>query len=221
VLLNTTAQGATIPSFASQATFAVGTSLFAVAVGDFNGDFNPGFQLDLAVANKGAGTVSVLLQTPEQITLTNPEAIGTLLGNFVRPSSPPSVPSIPNGSVPPLTVLSAPLNTGANPDIPVVFLFEFRTGKQTSFLLWNPSQSSITGLLMLVLASGRTTVLDLFLAPGSFVQLPVSLTGFVPPGQAQATRPRHGNSVPLLVDGVIEWLPAPKKGFTAVFVAGL
>ena len=61
----------------------------------------------------------------------------------------------------------------------------------------------------------------MFLAPGSFVQFPVSLTGFVPPGQPQATKPWHGKSVPVLVNGAVEWLPAPGKGFTAVFVAGL
>jgi hypothetical protein len=59
VLLNTTATGATTPSFAAQQTFAVGTQPHAVAVGDFNGDGKP----DLAVANTGSDTVSVLLNT--------------------------------------------------------------------------------------------------------------------------------------------------------------
>jgi hypothetical protein len=59
VLLNTTAAGATTPSFAPQRTFATGSNPQSVAVGDFNGDGKP----DLAVANSGSNTVSVLLNT--------------------------------------------------------------------------------------------------------------------------------------------------------------
>jgi hypothetical protein len=59
VLLNTTATGATTASFAPQQTFAVGISPRSVVVGDFNGDGKP----DLAVANSGSNTVSVLLNT--------------------------------------------------------------------------------------------------------------------------------------------------------------
>ena len=59
VLLNTTAMGATTPTFATQQTFATGTGPAALAVGDFNGDGKP----DLAVANAGGNTVSVLLNT--------------------------------------------------------------------------------------------------------------------------------------------------------------
>ncbi len=57
VLLNTTAPGATTPTFAAQQTFDTGTSPNSVAFGDVNGDG----LLDLAVANAGTGTVSVLL----------------------------------------------------------------------------------------------------------------------------------------------------------------
>ena len=59
VLLNTTTLGASTPSFASQQTFATGSNPAAVAVGDLNGDGKP----DLAVANSGDGTVSVLFDT--------------------------------------------------------------------------------------------------------------------------------------------------------------
>jgi hypothetical protein len=59
VLLNTTAPGSAAVSFATPQTFAVGTQPYAVEVGDFNGDGRP----DLAVANFGSGTVSVLLNT--------------------------------------------------------------------------------------------------------------------------------------------------------------
>ncbi len=59
VLLDTTATGATTPSFATQQTFGVDPDAAAVAVGDFNGDGRP----DLAVANLGDNTASVLLDT--------------------------------------------------------------------------------------------------------------------------------------------------------------
>ena len=59
VLLNTTPSGATVPSFAPQQTFAVGTRPDFIAVGDFNGDNKP----DLTVLNRSDNTVSVLLNT--------------------------------------------------------------------------------------------------------------------------------------------------------------
>ena len=59
VLLNTTAPGATTPSFATQQTFATGTQPVSVTVADVNGDGMP----DLIVANNGSNTVSVLLNT--------------------------------------------------------------------------------------------------------------------------------------------------------------
>ena len=59
VLLNTTAAGATTPSFAAQQTFATGGYPVSVAAADFNGDGKP----DLIVANYHSNTVSVLLNT--------------------------------------------------------------------------------------------------------------------------------------------------------------
>lgn len=62
ILLNTTPTGATTPTFAPQRSFAAGSgpySPYSVTVGDFNGDGKP----DLAAANIGDTTVSVLLNT--------------------------------------------------------------------------------------------------------------------------------------------------------------
>ena len=59
ILLNTTAPGATAPSFASQQTFATGSNPQSVTAADINGDGQP----DLIVANEGSNTVSVLLNT--------------------------------------------------------------------------------------------------------------------------------------------------------------
>ncbi len=59
VLLNTTAPGATTPSFAAQQTFATGSEPFSVTAADVNGDGKP----DLIVANNNGNTVSVLLNT--------------------------------------------------------------------------------------------------------------------------------------------------------------
>jgi FG-GAP-like repeat/SdrD B-like domain/Domain of unknown function (DUF4214)/Calx-beta domain/FG-GAP repeat len=59
VLRNTTAPGATTPSFASQQTFVTGAVPFNVVAADLNGDGRP----DLIVTNSGDNTVSVLLNT--------------------------------------------------------------------------------------------------------------------------------------------------------------
>src|SRR5438046_954581 len=68
VLLNTTASGAAIPSFAAKQDFATGTTPLSVTVGDVNLDG----KLDLAVANFGANTVSVLLNhTPPAAAIPN------------------------------------------------------------------------------------------------------------------------------------------------------
>lgn len=60
VRLNTTAAGATLATFGTEYTFAVGVSPTALAADDLNGDGKP----DLAVTNNdGSGTLSVLLNT--------------------------------------------------------------------------------------------------------------------------------------------------------------
>ncbi len=72
VLLNTTAPGATAPSFATQQTFATGDTPIGVALGDVNGDGKP----DILAANYHDNTVSVLLNAP--VTIPGNLATGTI-----------------------------------------------------------------------------------------------------------------------------------------------
>lgn len=59
VLINTTAAGGTVSHFAAQQVFTAGAGANAVVSADFNGDG----RADIAVANRGAGTAAVLLNT--------------------------------------------------------------------------------------------------------------------------------------------------------------
>ena len=59
VLMNTTAPGAAVPSFAPAVDFAAGNQPRPVALGDLNGDG----RLDLVVGDEGTETVSVLINT--------------------------------------------------------------------------------------------------------------------------------------------------------------
>ena len=59
VLLNTTAAGSSVATFATQQTFPVGTFPYAIALADINGDGKP----DIIASNYGDNTVSVLLNT--------------------------------------------------------------------------------------------------------------------------------------------------------------
>ena len=66
VLLNTTSQGAMIPSFAPKTDFMTGTNPQFVCIADLNGDG----MLDLAVANYNSSTISVLLNTTARAATT-------------------------------------------------------------------------------------------------------------------------------------------------------
>jgi hypothetical protein len=59
IFLNTTAPGATAPVFSAKTDFSTSSLPSSVCMGDFNGDGKP----DLATANAGNGTVSILLNT--------------------------------------------------------------------------------------------------------------------------------------------------------------
>ncbi len=72
VLLNSTAPGATTPGFAAKTDFVTGNSPTFVAIGDLNGDG----KLDLATADSGASSVSILLNQPA--TISDNQGIGTI-----------------------------------------------------------------------------------------------------------------------------------------------
>ena len=79
VLLNTTAPGATTPSFAAQQTFATGSGANSVTAADVNGDGKP----DLIVANYIGNTVSVLLNTQYQALFAGSPATGTIVHDYI------------------------------------------------------------------------------------------------------------------------------------------
>ncbi len=83
VLLNTTAPGATTPSFAAQQTFATGSAPASVTAADLNGDGKP----DLIVANRSANTVSVLLNTTAPGATTPSFAAQTAFATGTLPES--------------------------------------------------------------------------------------------------------------------------------------
>ena len=79
VLLNTTAPGATTPSFAAQQTFATGSGPYSVTAADVNGDGKP----DLIVANANGNNVSMLLNTQYQALFAGSPATGTIVHDYI------------------------------------------------------------------------------------------------------------------------------------------
>jgi hypothetical protein len=59
ILLNTTATGATTPTFAPKVDFTTGIVPYSVSIGDINGDGKP----DVVTANRNSDTTSILLNT--------------------------------------------------------------------------------------------------------------------------------------------------------------
>ena len=103
-LLNMTASGAEVPSFAPQVTFAVGSLSPAVTAADINGDGKP----DLIVANAHDGTVSVLLNMT--VTGSTTAAFGAqqvfAVGNY------------------PYSLTTADINGDGKPDLVIVNLYD-------------------------------------------------------------------------------------------------
>jgi trimeric autotransporter adhesin len=79
VLFNTTAAGATTPSFAGQQTFATGVGPVSVTLANVNGDGKP----DLIVANFGSSTVSVMHNTQYQTLFAGSPATGTIVHDYL------------------------------------------------------------------------------------------------------------------------------------------
>ena len=85
VLLNTTAPGATTPSFSAKTDFALANSPWCISIGDLNGDNKP----DIAVADYGESVVSVFLNTTATGAATPSFSgrIDILTGDYTYPSS--------------------------------------------------------------------------------------------------------------------------------------
>ena len=138
VLLNTTAPGATTPSFAAQQTFAVGDSPFSVTAADLNGDGRP----DLIVANLGFNSVSVLLNTP--VTIATSTATGTIIDlvNATGVSSTAANGTYGAGALIPITVTFANVVTvTGTPQLTLSdgAVVDYSSGSGTSTLTFNYS----------------------------------------------------------------------------------
>ncbi|MCL5028325.1 MAG: T9SS type A sorting domain-containing protein [Bacteroidetes bacterium] len=83
VLLNTTSSGASVPSFSAKTDFSTGSSCRWIGIGDFNGDG----KLDIATANYGANTISVLLNTTPDSAITPSFSTNALFTTGTNPAS--------------------------------------------------------------------------------------------------------------------------------------
>jgi hypothetical protein len=99
ILVNTTPTGDPVPYFAPQITFPTGDGPRSVSIRDFNADGKP----DLAVANSGSNTVSILLNTTPKVTAvtaTTPD--GSYRAVIPSPSPSPSMPLSTSSALPQL-----------------------------------------------------------------------------------------------------------------------
>nr|WP_284731537.1 FG-GAP-like repeat-containing protein [Planktothrix agardhii] len=97
ILLNTTATGATTPTFARKVEFRTGSDPQSVSIGDINGDGLP----DLAVANSFSDTVSILLNTTATVTPTPEPTVTPTPEPTVTPTPEPTVTPTPEPTVTP------------------------------------------------------------------------------------------------------------------------
>ncbi len=136
VLLNTTSPGATTPTFTTQKPFAAGTSPVAVSASDVNGDG----KADLLVANRGSGSVSVLLNTTVPGATSPTFAPQKVFATGTLPSS----------------VLSSDLNGDGKPDL----ILPNRGSNNVSVLLntTEPGATTPTFATQTKLATGSTPV---------------------------------------------------------------
>jgi hypothetical protein len=129
VLLNTTAPGATVASFAPPQTFNKGDNPNLVAVAHFNGDGRP----DLITAKVGGTSVSVLLNTT---------ASGAVALSFAPPQTFPTGPGL-------IFLAVADLNGDGKPDLITtdtmrVFVLLNTTAPGAAALSFAPPQTAIT-----------------------------------------------------------------------------
>ncbi|MEG4208367.1 FG-GAP-like repeat-containing protein, partial [Microcoleus sp. Pol7_A1] len=106
ILLNTTATGATTPTFAPQISFSSGDGAFRVSIGDINGDSLP----DLAVANRVSGNASILLNTTVPFATTPTFATKVDFATGTDPNS-VSIGDINGDGKPDLAVANGASNT--------------------------------------------------------------------------------------------------------------
>ncbi|WP_341735371.1 FG-GAP-like repeat-containing protein [Microcoleus sp. CAWBG640] len=119
ILLNTTATGATIPTFATKVDFTTGRGPESVSIGDINGDGKP----DLAVANLNGDTASILLNTPTPITPTPTPVTPTPVTPTPTPVTPTPTPVTPTPT--PVTPTPTPVTPTNKNNPPVVNLSAF------------------------------------------------------------------------------------------------
>ena len=159
VLLSTTAPGATTPSYASQTMFATENDPLSVSIGDFNGDGKP----DLAIANFGSNTVSVLLNATTHGNPTVSSLNGTTFAAPVGGTTPLGSLAIANG---PTSLGGSVTTTGAAGQVyrgPVqlgvdvtINSGDAATAGPVTFSSTVDSLSAETPFNLIVKASGRT-----------------------------------------------------------------
>jgi hypothetical protein len=187
VLLNTTAAGATAPTFAPQQTFAVLGGPFAVAVADLNGDGQP----DLAVANANSNTVSVLLNTT---------ALGATTVSFALQQT------FATGTVP-LSVTVGDFNGDGQPDLAIANWLD-----ATVSVLLNTSVTITGSPATGTISSAPETPTTITVVPGTTPQSALTNRAFATP-LAVDVRDASGT----LIQGVTVTFTAPASGASGTF----
>ncbi|MGH8398144.1 MAG: FG-GAP-like repeat-containing protein [Gammaproteobacteria bacterium] len=206
VLLNTTAPGAAIPSFAAQQIYDAGDGEYGLSVADVNGDGRP----DIIVTNYGSDAVSILLNitapgatTPSFITT---QSFATGYGSFSIATA-----DLNNDGKPDIIVgnyfsntVSVLLNTTPAPMAAVNFppQLNFATGNSpTSVTVKDVNGDGLPDLVVANTASNTVSVLLNTTAPGaitpSFAAQQTFATGSSP--ASVTVKDVNGDGLPDLV----------------------